>query len=264
MARPLALLLLLLGGALAAPRATPPCDLLAACLAPDSCAVLRETAPPTFAVTLGTTVGPVTIEVVSAWAPPYADRLWQLARLQYFVGATFYRMLRRNATEAFVVQFGYNGNATVDQCWDNHLTSNATWSVHAPGNVRGTVAFSMGAVDNTGANPNCTSPAYCAQGFSTNIFINLADNTRLDAPGFSIVGVVAAADGSMARVDQFYAGYGECADLCPAGSTDPFCVGTGAQCQGVSMDRLVAEGEDYLHPNFPRLDRVLAVEVQTP
>lgn len=43
------------------------------------------------------------------------------------------------------------------------MTSNATWSVHAPGNVRGIVSFSMDAVDQTHSNPNCTSPDYCAQ-----------------------------------------------------------------------------------------------------
>ena len=55
------------------------------------------------------------------------------------------------------------------------------------GNVRGTVAFSMDAVP---PNKNCSSPQYCAQGFSTNIFINYANNTRLDPNGFAIFGEV--------------------------------------------------------------------------
>jgi hypothetical protein len=39
----------------------------------------------------------------------------------------------------------------VDACWDQNLTSNTTWSVHPPGNQRGTVVFSMNAINNTGA-----------------------------------------------------------------------------------------------------------------
>jgi hypothetical protein len=34
--------------------------------------------------------------------------------------------------------------------------------------------------------------------------------------------------------------------------------------QGVSMDRLVSEGDAYIAPNFPRLDRVLDVFLQVP
>jgi hypothetical protein len=91
----------------------------------------------------------------------------------------------------------------------------------------------MDAVDNTNTNPNCsTSAAYCAQGFSTNIFVNLGNNSRLDAPGFSIVGFVD--DPDMERVDKLYAGYGECTELCEDGSTDPFCKGTGAACQVIA------------------------------
>lgn len=74
------------------------------------------------------------------------------------------------------------------------------------------VSFSMDAVDQTNSNPNCTSPSYCAQGFSTNIFINYANNTRLDASGFSPFGYISEAD--MMVVDALYSGYGEVSDLC--------------------------------------------------
>jgi hypothetical protein len=132
--------------------------------------------------------------------------------------------------------------------------------VHTPGNVRGTVAFSMGAVP---PNKNCSSSEYCAQGFSTNIFINLANNTRLDANGFSIFGEVLPP--GMDVVDRLFAGYGECSELCPARAgalreegarIDPFCVGFGTACQGVSMDRLLAEGTDYWRREKRRLDVV--------
>jgi hypothetical protein len=66
-------------------------------------------------------------------------------------GASFYRVDYINASTSFVVQFGYRGDPTVDACWDQNLTSNTTWSVHPPGNQRGAVAFSMNAINNTGA-----------------------------------------------------------------------------------------------------------------
>lgn len=63
----------------------------------------------------------------------------------------------------------------------------------------------------------------------------------------------------MRIVDSLYHGYGECVELCGAGSTDPFCVGIGSQCEGVSMDSLVANGSVYWKAQKPKLDYVKAV-----
>lgn len=253
------MLALVVAALVAAACASPPCDLLSACLAPESCAVLSETPPPLFAIVWKTTRGAFVTDVNTSWAPPYAARLWQLARLEYFNGASFYRMLRRAENDSFVVQFGYNGWPQVDACWDANLTSNQTWSVAPPGNVRGTLSFSMDAVA-AGGNPNCTSTQYCAQGFSTNVFINLKDNSaHLDPPGFSPVAMVRG-DG-MNVVDALYAGYGEVADLCPTGAGDHFCVGEGAACAGVNMSTLVAQGTPYLQSQRPLLDYVVSVSI---
>ena len=175
------------------PVPSAPCDLLQSCLNPSSCSVLDENPPPAFEIEFNTTKGVFIVDVVTAWAPPYATRLWHLSRLDYFHGASFYRVLRRSAAEAFVVQFGYRGDPDVDNCWDTRMTVNATWPVHPPGNQRGYVSFAMGAANQTGRDPNCTASAasYCARGFSTNIFVNLADNRRLDPPGFAVVGAAA-------------------------------------------------------------------------
>ena len=242
------------------------CDLLAACKSPASCPALSTPVPSTFDVTFTTTMGPFTVRVVRAWAPPFAARFWQLSQdsVQYMLGSPFYRVDRLNASEAFVVQFGYRGEPSVDQCWDARQTSNDTWSVHAPGNVRGTVAFSMGVAP---PNANCTSTEYCAQGFSTNIFINYANNSRLDAHGFSIFGQVLTP--GMEVVDRLYSGYGEVAELCSANASashaamddaqsmsDPYCLGLGAASMGVSMDRLLKEGRAYWRKEKRLLDFV--------
>eukprot|EP00911_Craspedida_sp_UC1_P002498 UC1_evm1s1857 len=253
------------------------CDLLEACLDPSSCTGLGETPPPHFRVLFETTAGSFNMSVTTAWAPPYAQRAWDLARLSYWQNARFYRVdshahdenHNKNkhgngaktllTTPPFVVQFGYAGQPQVDACWDANRTSNATWPP-ARSNVRGMVSFSMdAAVPSAHYRPNCTSSKYCAVGFSTNIFVNYGNNSRLDAPGFAPIGVID--DPGMAVVDKLYAGYGEVADLCPVGASDPFCVGTGLQCEGVNMTTLVQSGNAYLEKGFPRLDYIRHVSV---
>jgi cyclophilin family peptidyl-prolyl cis-trans isomerase len=235
-------------------------DLLSVCMNPSSCPILTEQPPSAFEVMYKTTKGNFVINVESSWAPPYAQRFWALSKLNYMNGSSFYRVDYISPNQSFVVQFGYNGNPSVDQCWDNNLTSDKTWSVHPPGNIRGTVSFAMGATNQTQTNPNCTSTEYCAQGFSTNIFINYANNRHLNAPGFSPFGWIS--DSDMKVVDSLYNGYGDCSELCGDGSTDPYCVGVGAECSGVSMTQLVQLGDNYLTKYFPRLDCILSVSIQ--
>ena len=185
-----------------------PCDLLEACQHPSSCPVFSESPPPIFDTVMSTTAGTFTIRTYTEWAPPYATRFWQLGRLQYMNGAPFYRVDRKNSSVGWVVQFGYSGQPSVDQCWDELQTLNTTWSVKPPGNVQGAVSFSMDAVKPSTAYPNCTSADYCARGFSTNIFINYQNNSgRLDPPAFSPFGVVLPP--GMDVVNKLYAGYGE-------------------------------------------------------
>lgn len=161
----------------------------------------------------------------------------------------------------FVVQFGYRGDPAVDKCWQDALTSNATAPVVAPGNVRGTVSFAMNALPNkTEQTPYCEPGAqYCALGFSNNIFINLGNNSRLNAPGFAIFGSVSAP--GMAVVDALYARYGDVRELCGVNSTDVYCNGFGPACQGVSVDRLLSEGNAYLTRERPLLDAVSRTEL---
>jgi len=240
-----------------------PCHPLNACLNPAGCPHMSEVSPELFDVKLETSVGHFTVRVNSSWAPPFATRLWRLSQLHYMEGASFYRVDRLSKDDGWVVQFGYRGDPKVDQCWDQLQTSNQTWSVQPPGNVRGTVGFSMDAVNNTGVNPNCSAPDYCAQGFSTNIYINYGDNRHLDMHGFVVVGHVVG-DG-MDTVDRLYAGYGEVADLCMAPGLnrayDRFCKGYGEACEGINMSRLLAEGDKYLRREKPMLSYIQHVDV---
>jgi len=82
-----------------------PCGVLAACMNPTACPIMSEVPPPAFGVVIATTVGSFTIHVNTSWAPPYAQRLWVMARLDYMTGGPFFRVLNMNdGQETFVAQ----------------------------------------------------------------------------------------------------------------------------------------------------------------
>jgi cyclophilin family peptidyl-prolyl cis-trans isomerase len=227
---------------------------------PDCWNFTHSTPPPLFSVKFVTTVGAFTINVNTSWAPPMATRFYILSNLGYFEGGAFYRVLNINATERFVTQFGLRGSPDVDAAWSNNKVCNDTVAVAPPGNIRGSVAFATDEVPNDGTNPHCTA-AYCSRGFTVELFVNLASNTRLDASDFSPFGWVDDAD--MAVVDRLYARYGEVADLCAVEPSDPFCVWDSARHQwsGVNVTRLQAEGRGYLADCCPLLSEVEFVHV---
>ena len=93
-------------------------------------------------------------------------------------------------------------------------------------NVRGTLSFAM-------AGPATRT---------TQVFINLQDNLRLDGMGFAPFGKVVS---GMEIVDQFFKGYG---DAPPSGV-------------GPDQSRIRQEGNQYLERFFPRLDYIKSATV---
>ena len=77
---------------------------------------------------------------------------------------------------------------------------------------------------------------------TTQIFINLGDNTSLDAQGFAPFGIVVE---GMDVVEKFYTGYG-----------DP--------PRGPDQGRIAAEGKAYLDKNFPQLDSIKTAKIVPP
>jgi cyclophilin family peptidyl-prolyl cis-trans isomerase len=174
--------------------------------------------PDSFTVRFATTRGAFDLKVHRDWSPRGADRLHYLVRHRYYDGVRFFR-----AVPNFVVQFGMNGDTLVNRLWKDRRFADDTVK---RGNVRGTLSFATG-----GANTR-----------TTQLFINLKDNQRLDALGFSVVAQVVA---GMGVVDSLYQGYG---DGPPRG-------------KGPSQDRIAKEGEAYLAREFPKLDRVITARV---
>ena len=175
---------------------------------------LKERAPNVFKARFDTTAGIFIIEVHADWAPRGADRFYNLVKNGYYDGCRFFRVV-----PGFVVQFGINGDAAIQRNWtdatipDDKVTQ---------GNTRGFVTFAKS------SEPNSRT---------TQLFINFADNSRLNRQGFAPFGKVTM---GMEVVDKIFSVYGEKPD----------------------QDRIEKEGNAYLTKNFPKLDYIKKATIE--
>jgi peptidyl-prolyl cis-trans isomerase A (cyclophilin A) len=204
------------GTAPAKPRGTDP-----ALLHPEQ---MTAKAPDVYQVKFTTTKGDFVVEVTRGWAPQGADRFYNLIKHHYYDQAAFFRVL--NQPRPFVVQFGISADPKLNAVWQTANIKDDPVTQH---NVRGTVTFATGG-------PNTRT---------TQVFINLTDNSRLDGMGFSPFGTVVE---GMDIVDKFYGGYGEGAPNGP----------------GPAQDRIQSEGKAYLDKNFPKLDSIITAVIIAP
>src|SRR6266404_4928269 len=187
--------------------AAPPHDYIKELQSP---AKLKEKAPDTYKVKFDTTRGEFTITVTRAWAPLGADRFYTLVKHHFYDNASFFRVVPN-----FVAQFGISAYPPVTTAWrgtdiqDDPVTQT---------NKRGAIVFAT-------AGPNTRT---------TQVFINLKDNGRLDGMGFAPFGVV---DGNGKNVvEMMYEGYGDSA--------------------GPDQDQLEKQGDPYLLKGWPKLDHI--------
>lgn len=176
-------------------------------------AAAKEQAPATFKAQFDTSAGPFVVEVHREWAPNGADRFYNLVKRGFFDDARFFRII-----PGFMAQFGIHGDPSISAAWrgaripDDPVTQS---------NKKGYITFAT-------AGPNTRT---------TQLFINLVDNVRLDKSGFAPFGQVVS---GMDVVEKLYGGYGEGA---PSG-------------KGPEQGRVQAEGNKYLQAQFPMLDYV--------
>jgi peptidyl-prolyl cis-trans isomerase A (cyclophilin A) len=178
-----------------------------------------ERGPDAYKVRFESTKGPFVVTVARAWAPLGADRFYTLVKSGFYDGARFFRVL-----PGFVVQFGIAGDPALNAKWHN---ANLVDDPVTQTNRRGTITYGT-------AGPNTRT---------TQVFVNLADNARLDAKGFAPFGEVTE---GMDAVDKFYSEYGEGA---PMGA-------------GPMQSRAEAEGTAYFERNFPKLDYVKKASIE--
>lgn len=181
-------------------------------------ATLTATAPDVYKVRFDTSKGPFVVEVHRAWAPQGADRFYNLVQNRYYDDVRFFRVV-----SGFMAQFGLSGDPAVNTAWENASIPD---DPVVGSNTRGTITFAM-------AGPNTRT---------TQVYINLVDNLRLDRMGFAPFGRVIE---GMEVVDALHSGYGEGA---PRG-------------RGPSQDRIGAEGNAYLTAEFPELDYVKTARI---
>jgi peptidyl-prolyl cis-trans isomerase A (cyclophilin A) len=202
----------LLFGVVATPLSAQPGNLL-------NPAALTEQAPATYKARFDTSKGAVVIDVRREWAPNGADRFYNLVKNGFFDDNRFFRVI-----SGFMVQFGINGDPKVSAPW---RTAQIKDDPVKQSNKRGFISFAT-------SGPNSRT---------TQVFINFADNSRLDGMGFSSFGQVTT---GMNVVDTLYNGYGEGAP----------------QGRGPDQGRIQMEGNAYLKKDFPNLDFVRKATIE--
>jgi len=153
------------------------------------------------------------------WAPIGEERFVALAESNFFDGCRAFRVLPN-----FIVQFGINGDPAVQAKW---RASNLKDDPVKVSNSRGTVVFAT-------AGPGTRT---------TQLFVNLGNNSFLNKQGFSPLGEVVE---GMDVVERFYSGYGEGA---PSG-------------KGPNQGLIQKQGNAYLESSYPKLSYFSKVVVK--
>jgi cyclophilin family peptidyl-prolyl cis-trans isomerase len=189
--------------------------LAAVLLSAGSSALAKDmTAPDEFDVLLKTSKGDVTIHVTRKLAPKGADRFYTAVKAGFYNDCRFFRVVPK-----FVVQFGINGDPEVQKKWREDAIKDDPVK---GSNTKGTITFATAGRDTR----------------TTQLFINLKDNTRLDDIGFAPFGKVTK---GMKVVEKINSEYGERPD------------------QG----KIQKEGNAYLKEAYPRLDYIKTATVVT-
>jgi peptidyl-prolyl cis-trans isomerase A (cyclophilin A) len=182
--------------------------------APDI-SILKQKAPETFKALFKTTKGDFVIEAYRKWSPLGVDRLYQL------ISSGFYnRCLLFRVEPGFVVQFGISASRAANLFWDPKKLPDEPIRYS---NKKTVISFARG-----GKNDRATQ-----------IFINLADNPKLDTEirnntkGYTPIARVIS---GMEVIAKFNARYGR----------KPATI----------QDSLYKYGNFYFEEEFPGLDRI--------
>jgi cyclophilin family peptidyl-prolyl cis-trans isomerase len=179
-------------------------------------------APAKFRVRFDTTAGVFVASCRRSSAPHGADRFYSLVRIGFYDDVAFFR-----AVKNFVIQFGMHGDPAVQALWAKR---NITPDKVVASNFEGSVTFAQAGGPAT--------PGHTAKSRSTQLFINLKDNTRLDAMGFAPFCVISS---GMDAVQRIHTGDGDKA--------------------GRDQGKIGAEGNAYLRATYPDLDYIRSARI---
>lgn len=178
-----------------------------------------EKAPDKFVAKFETSKGVFTIDITRESSPVGVDRFYNLVKSGYYNDQRFFRVV-----PGFVVQWGMHGDPKVTAAW---RSANINDDQVKMGNEKGTICFAKSSAPNSR---------------TTQVFINLRDNRRLDGMGFAAFGKVAE---GMDVVEALYSGYG---DGPPSG-------------RGPRQHLIGAQGNAYLTAEFPELDYIKSATI---
>ena len=186
---------------------------LAACggSSKDADAVPAGPAPDSFRVAFATSKGTFIVDAHRSWSPNGADRFHALVRSGFFDENRFFRVL-----PGYIAQFGINDQKKVNEKWDSPIRDDPA----RQSNARGTLVLTSSGPDTR----------------AHQVFINLADNKRLDTQGFVPFARVVS---GMEVVDSLYDDYGD-----------------------APVQQLISTlGNNYLLRMFPKLDYITTARI---
>jgi len=154
--------------------------------------------------------GEFVVQLHPSWAPAGVKRFEELTEAKFWDDCRVFRVVT-----GFVSQWGISGDPEVSAEWRDKTIPDD--KVRAP-NRKGTITFATSGEDSR----------------TTQVFVNLKNNARLDKMGFSPIGEVVE---GMQVVNHFYSSYGEGA---PNG-------------HGPDQSKIQNNGNSYLDKKFPKL-----------
>nr|CAI77922.1 rotamase [Guillardia theta] len=174
--------------------------------------------PKKWQATFATNVGSFNVIVHRDWSPKGADRFYSLVMNDFYDGARFFRY-----ADNFVVQWGLKGTPQIDSLYENG--ANIMDDPQFKSNTKGRITFAT-------SGPNTRS---------TQVFVNLADNTFLDSQGFTPFGELASEDDLNIFMRKINAEYGEKAN----------------------QNKIIHEGNQlYLNSHFSHMSYIKSEKVQ--
>lgn len=176
-------------------------------------AKLTATAPAKYVAVFETSAGTFEVEVTRELAPNGADRFFNLVKSGFYDGNRFFRV-----AAGFVVQWGLHGDPALNTVWrEARINDDPVKDTNRKGNI----VFAT-------AGPNTRT---------TQLFINLADNTFLDAMGFAPFGKVTK---GLSVVEKITSQYGETPN----------------------QMMIQTQGNAYLNQSFPKLDFIKKAKIK--
>jgi len=175
----------------------------------------QEQAPDYFKARFETSQGNFDIEAKREWSPEGVDRLYQLIKNGFYTDIAIFRVIPN-----FVAQFGIHNDSIVNQSWRKYKLNDEEVLEK---NFKGTISFARGGVKTR----------------STQLYINLKDNNRLDtykSDGVTGFPVIAKVISGMENVEKFYDGYGS--------------------KLGNRQDSIQTYGNAFIRKNFPKIDYI--------